>query len=100
LPPVQVPTILQRLGEVPIVDGIKEVIYAVEFESLSRILVIGRGKNNGAAYFHRIKNLKGQPIGQLDVQKDKVRMGIVLEPFNGLVHGWEHGGDLHALLLQ
>src|SRR5690606_11941569 len=45
-------------------------------------------------------NLKGQPIGQLDVQKDQVRMGIVLEPFNGLVHGWEHGGALHALLLQ
>ena len=74
----------QGLFEFLWVDRFQQIVNAVEFEGLERILVVGGSENNRRLYLHFPKNIKAQPVCQLNVEEHQVWPGVVLKPLDGL----------------
>ena len=88
--------LVERPSEVGRADGLEQVVDAVDLEGPQRILVVGRGEDNGAGDAHVFENLEGRAVGQMDVHEDDVGRRVALEPGDALRDAVQRVDDLGA----
>ena len=82
------------------VYGLEQIIDAVHLEGPDGILVVGGGENNRAGHRGTLKQLKAQPIGQMNIQKQHVGRRLQgIEQHHGRGHRFGGGYYIHGRLL-
>ena len=83
-------------------NGFKEVIYAVDFEGLEGVLVVGSGEDDGTGDFNLVEDMEGEAVGKVDVHEAEVgiggcRRGVeLLEVFDALLNALYDGEDVES----
>jgi hypothetical protein len=86
--------------KVVLANGFEEVIYAVDFEGLESVLVVGCGKDDGAGNFNLVEDMEGEAVGKVDVHEAEVGIwsgggGVELfEIFDALFDALYDGKDV------
>ncbi len=71
----QLPQLAQSGGQLGLVDGLEQVINAVDLEGLQRILVVGGGEDDRAGHAGLLKQLKAEAVGEVNVEEEHVGRG-------------------------
>ena len=91
---------VEGAAKVVLANGFEEVIYAVDFEGLEGVLVVGCGKDDGAGNFNLVEDMEGEAVGKVDVHEAEVGIGSggggveLLEIFNALFDALYNGKDV------
>ena len=87
-------------AQIVLSNGFKEVIYAVDFEGLEGVLVVGCGKDDGAGNFNLVEDMEGEAVGKVDIHEAEVGIGSVsrgvelFEIFDALFDALYDGKDV------
>ena len=91
---------VEGAAKVVLANGFEEVIYAVDFEGLKSVLVVGCGKDDGAGDFNLVEDMEGEAVGKVDVHEAEVGIGSggggveLLEIFDALFDALYDGKDV------
>ena len=91
---------VEGAAKVVLSNGFKEVIYAVDFEGLKSVLVVGCGKDDGAGDFNLVEDVEGKAVGKVDVHEAEVGIGSgsrgveLFEIFDALFDALYDGKDM------
>src|SRR5215213_6848703 len=61
-------------------NGLQQIINAVDLECTKRIFVVRSGKDHGALHFGKIEYLKALPVRQFNVHENKVWLRVHAQP--------------------
>lgn len=87
-------------AQIVLANGFEEVIYAVDFEGLKSVLVVGCGEDDGAGNFNLVEDMEGEAVGKVDVHEAEVGIrsgggGVeMLEIFDALFDALYNGKDM------
>lgn len=87
-------------AQVVMSNGFEEVVYAVDFEGLKGVLVVGGGEDDGAGDFNLVEDVEGEAVGKVDVHEAEVGIGSgggcveLLEIFDALFDALYIGKDV------
>ena len=91
---------VEGAAKVVLANGFEEVIYAVDFEGLEGVLVVGRGKDDGAGNFNLVEDMEGEAVGKVDIHEAEVGIGSgsrgveLFEIFDALFDALYDGKDM------
>ena len=85
---------LQCFAQPLLINWFQQVIDTVRFKGTDRIFVVSRSKYDHALRIRLFDKRKGNAIGQLDIQKEDIGMGIILIPLYGTFHITRQDQDL------
>ena len=73
----------------------EQVIDAIDLEGTEGVFVVSRGENYRTRDVALFKNGKTQSIGQLDVKKREIGLGVVVEPGYRSTYRIQYGHNFH-----
>ena len=91
---------VEGAAKVVLANGFEEVIYAVDFEGLESVLVVGCGKDDGAGNFNLVEDMESEAVGKVDIHEAEVGIGSgsrgveLLEIFDALFDALYNGKDM------
>ena len=91
---------VEGAAKVVLANGFEEVIYAVDFEGLEGVLVVGGGEDDWAGDFNLVEDMESEAVGKVDVHEAEVGIrsgsrGVeMLEIFDALFDALYNGKDV------